>query len=40
MKQDHEMLERLVAVGLVVLGCLFKQYIIAAVGIIYFIAKM
>ena len=40
MKLDSEMLERLVAVGLVVAGCLLKQNILICIGIIYFIAKM
>ncbi len=40
MKRNNEMLERLVAIGLIVVGCLTKQYILVCIGIIYFIAKM
>lgn len=40
MKKNDEMLERLVAIGLVVIGSLTKNYILVCIGIIYFIAKM
>ncbi len=40
MKLDSEMLERLIAIGVVVAGCLLEQSILICIGIIYFIAKM
>ncbi len=40
MKKDNETLERLVAIGLVAIGCLTKEYILVCIGVIYFIAKM
>lgn len=40
MKFNSEVLERLVAVGLVVAGVLLGNYIIAVLGIAYFLIKM
>lgn len=40
MKFNQDVLERLVAVGLVVLGVVLNNYIIAGIGIAYFLIKM
>lgn len=37
---NRDVLERLVAVGVVVLGVMLNNYIVAGIGIAYFIYKM
>lgn len=40
MKLNSTMAERLIAIGLVIAGLLFDQWIITCLGIMYFILKI
>lgn len=40
MKLDNDMVERIIAIGMIAVGCLFHNWIITGIGIAYFISKM